>query len=191
MDLFQEFLKKYPPEENLTKPSAELLEKFRDRLPEKLLAFWQEYGFGNYGNGFFKVINPCDYTESLYSWLCGENPTRIPIMITAFGDIFYYRKVSDTEDDVCVLDIHYRQTILCAYSFDEFFEDFIVDDELKENFNYALFEEALQEKGELKANEIYYFVPALALGGAESIEYISKGEASVHQMFLFLLTQTE
>ncbi|WP_286674652.1 GAD-like domain-containing protein, partial [Clostridium sp. ZBS3] len=64
-------------------------------LPTELLNFWKEYGFGNYGDGIIKVINPLEYMENFYEWLGKEDFSKIPIILTAFGDAFYYRKLQD------------------------------------------------------------------------------------------------
>ena len=58
------FVSKYPPDPDLRKPAAELLPQFQGRVPAELLAFWQEYGFGNYGGGLLKLINPMDYSDN-------------------------------------------------------------------------------------------------------------------------------
>lgn len=128
MNLFDDFLQKYPPTGQLQKPSEEVLNQFRNRLPAELLEFWQAYGFGNYGNGLLKVIDPNDYADYFYVWLGGENPTRIPIMLTGFGNILYYRKLTDSVSDIALLDIHHRCTDVCAYSFGEFIQ-LLTDDE--------------------------------------------------------------
>ena len=47
-----------------------------------------------------------------------------------------------------------------------------------------LYDEALKEIGSLNHNEIFFFVPALVLGGAENIKYIKKGDANVHHQVL-------
>lgn len=188
MNLFDEFLKKFPPESDLEKPSEEVLDNLSRILPEELIDFWKKYGFGNYGNGIIKVINPLDYMDSLYTWLGKEDFSKIPILITGFGDIFYFRQLSEEVNDVCLLDIHYRQINVCTYSFEEFFEDFITDDEIIEDvLKKDLFMEAFQNKGTLKRSEIFCFVPALILGGSEAVEYIDKAEAGVHQLLLFTL----
>lgn len=188
MNLFDEFLKKFPPDSDLEKPSEEVLDSLSRVLPEELIDFWKNYGFGNYGNGIIKVINPLDYMDSLYTWLGKEDFSKIPILITGFGDIIYFRQLSEEVNDVCLLDIHYRQINVCAYSFEEFFKDFITDDEIIEDvLKKDLFMEALQNKGDLTGSEIFCFVPALILGGAEAVEYIDKAEADVHQLLLFTL----
>ena len=192
MNLFSDFLSKYPPFGELRKPSDEILEMFRGTLPEELLDFWQEYGFGNYGGGLLKVVNPFDYMDSLYTWLGGVNPTRLPILITAFGNIFYYRKLSETDDDVCLLDIHYRKISNCTLGFQEFFEDFIIEDTIAERLlDQKLFKQAVEKKGALEENEIFFFVPAIILGGSEYVDFIEIGNGAIQQQLLFQMGTEE
>lgn len=166
MNLFDDFLQKYPPTGQLQKPSEEVLNQFRNRLPAELLEFWQAYGFGNYGNGLLKVIDPNDYAEYFYVWLGGENPTRIPIMLTGFGNILYYRKLTDSVSDIALLDIHHRCTDVCAYSFGEFIQLLTDDEAAGPLLDKTLFGQALEKCGSLVGNEVFFFVPALALGEA-------------------------
>lgn len=60
------------------------------------------------------------------------------------------------------------------------------DEKFAEQFlRIELFQEASAKYGGLAENEIFFFAPALAFGGAESIPYIEKGDAVVHQHLLF------
>lgn len=68
---FDLFVNKYPPGNDLRKPAAEMLEQFQGKLPTELLDFWQKYGFGNYGGGLLKIIDPTDYVDTLTLWLGG------------------------------------------------------------------------------------------------------------------------
>lgn len=126
--------------------------------------------------------------ESLYEWLGKEDFSKLPILVTGFGDIFYYRKLSEVDEDICLLNIHYRNIIVCSYSLDDFLKSYIVDE-----VNYSkilrkeLFDQVYAVKGNLKPNDIYFFVPSLILGGKESVELIDKGNANVHQSLLFQL----
>ena len=184
-ELFNDFLKNFTPDSPLIKPTQEVLAYYEGILPEALLDFWKEYGFGNYGKGLIKVINPLEYKDNLYEWLGREDKSKVPIMMSAFGELFYYRKLTEVDDDVSVLDIHYRRINVCAYSFNGFI-DFISDEEVyKELLREALFNEAMDKLGPLKSNEIFMFAPALSLGGAEELKYIDKGDASTHQQLLF------
>ena len=55
------------------------------------------------------------------------------------------------------------------------------------NLKEELFNQAKEKLGNLESKEIYFFVPALILGGAENIKYIKKGNAVTHQLLLLEL----
>lgn len=185
MKVFDRFVNKYPPGNNLRKPTAEVLEQFQGKLPAELLDFWQDYGFGNYGGGLLKIIDPTDYMDTLALWL-GEQEDCFPILMTGFGTLFIYRKRSETADDMCMLDIHYRRSGSFSTGFSNFFERILPAENFAEQFlREDLFQEASAKHGVLAENEIFFFAPALVFGGAESIRYIEKGNAVVHQRLLF------
>jgi len=63
-DIFSDFLKNYPPEENLIKPSEHIIDAARSvKVPEEIINFWTSYGFGNYGDGIIKMIDPEKYIK--------------------------------------------------------------------------------------------------------------------------------
>ena len=186
--LITNFVKAYAPGKELGKPDETLLEFAKQMLPPEIVYLWTEYGFGDYGDGLIKVVDPRDYMDSLYSWLGSQDFHKIPIMVSAFGDIFYYRKLENDENDVSLLDIHYRRIDVCTYSYEEFFEKYISDPEIKEKvLRKNLFDQAVEKLGSLKYNEAFFFVPALVLGGGEDIKYVSKGDAYTHQHLLLEL----
>ena len=186
--LITNFVKAYAPGKELGKPDETLLEFAKQMLPPEIVYLWTEYGFGDYGDGLIKVVDPRDYMDSLYSWLGSQDFHKIPIMVSAFGDIFYYRKLENDENDVSLLDIHYRRIDVCAYSYEEFFEKYISNTEIKERvLRKNLFDQAVEKLGSLKYNEAFFFVPALVLGGGEDIKYVSKGDAYTHQHLLLEL----
>lgn len=88
MKVFDLFVSKYPPGNDLRKPTAETLEQFQGKVPAELLNFWQEYGFGNYGGGLLKIIDPTDYIDTLTLWL-GEQEGCLPILMTGFGTLLH------------------------------------------------------------------------------------------------------
>lgn len=179
------FIEKYKPGENLKKPDEKLLNFGKQMLPEEIIYLWEKYGFGEYGDGIIKVVDPRDYMNSLYTWLGGQDFNKIPIIVTAFGDIFYYRKIDENENDVSLLDIHYREIEVCGYSYQEFFEDYILDEDIiKDVLRVDLYKQAVDKLGKLNYDEIFFFTPALALGGGEDIKYIKKGNGAVHQKVL-------
>ena len=186
--LIDRFIAEYKPGKDLVNPDKELLDFGRQMLPPEIMYLWETYGFGEYGNGFIKVVDPRDYMHSLYTWLGKQDFSKIPLFVSAFGDIFYYRKLEGEENDISMLDIHYRKVEVCGYSYQEFFEGYILDENVKENvLRRTLFNEATAKLGALAVNECFFFVPALVIGGAENIKYIQKGDANVHQHLLFEL----
>ncbi|MDR2422455.1 MAG: DUF1851 domain-containing protein [Deltaproteobacteria bacterium] len=184
---FEKFIKAFTPPKYAIKLQHHLITYFEGILPAEIFKFWGSYGFGDYANGLIKVVNPIEYADPLYEWLGAEDPSKVPILVTGFGDIFYYRKLSDFGDeDVCFLDIHHRNIDICAYSLKDFFESFIVNKSKANNLlKSTLFKKAVLKKGILQFEEIYYFVPALILGGKEDIKHVDKGNGVTHQSLLF------
>ena len=185
-ELIDNFVKEYIPGDNLIKPDEEILKFGKEMLPPEILYLWENYGFGEYANGLLKVVDPRDYMNSLYSWLGGVDYNKIPIIVSAFGDIFYYRKLEDNENDVSLLDIHYRKVDVCAWSYQDFFKNYIIDKNVRKNIlREDLYNESVNKIGNLKYNEIFFFAPALIIGGIEKVEYVKKGDANVHHEVLF------
>ena len=176
-DSFSNFTREFPPSDNLTKPSEETIKKYQKNLPKELLDFWKEYGFGDYGDGIVKVINPSDYEN-----VTGINKDcDIPLLADSFGDIFLLRLIPEKKlKAIGILNMHFRNR-----------EFFIVDENCVEEFfggieasmpilRADLFGEAIKKCGKLAPDEIYFFTPALAMGGAEKIDFVEKGKAFVH-----------
>lgn len=185
-----QFIEKFKPIENLKKLDEEILNFGKQMLPKEIIELWEEYGFGEYGDGLIKVVYPREYMNSLYTWLGQKDFNKIPIMVTAFGDIFYYRKLENNENDVSILNIHYRKVEVCGYSYKEFFEQYILDEEVMKNvLRVDLYKQAVKKLGKLDYKDIFFFAPALVLGGEENIKYIKKGNGAVHHQVLLQIGQ--
>jgi hypothetical protein len=193
---FQKFIDLHSPSANVTPANSQLLEKYESMLPKGILEIWRNHGFGFYGNGFLQLINPDVFHEALCGWLMRDlDETRIPIIMTAFGTILYYRMLAKAEDgeiladDVAYLEPNYSATNTCAWSIDSFFNEYLVDDQsINELFFSSYFQNAKEMYGKLEKNEMYFFVPALRLGGSESIDNMDKGNANVHLNLLLQIT---
>ncbi|GHA55052.1 GAD-like domain-containing protein [Photobacterium aphoticum] len=91
---FEHFLQKFGrPFTTVDCPLA-TVEKFRGKLPDRLLEYWQEYGFCGFQQGVFWIVNPDDYEAVLDEWL---DQTDIPdndiyhvFARNAFGDLFLW-----------------------------------------------------------------------------------------------------
>ena len=87
-----------------------------------------------------------------------------------------------------MLNIHYRKVEVLAYSFKDFWEKTVTDKKVMEQLLYHdLYKQAVYAKGALQKNEIFFFVPALIMGGKPAIENVDKGDAVTHMHLLFEL----
>ncbi|MCL2609646.1 MAG: hypothetical protein FWD94_07080, partial [Treponema sp.] len=102
---FQSFVGKFTPSSNLIKPSEKTIKKYKNILPEDLMDFWMEYGFGNYGNGLVKIIDPSAYENAV-----GINKEcDVPLLVGSFGDIFIYRTIpAKNLKAIGILNVHFR-----------------------------------------------------------------------------------
>lgn len=181
----QAFLQKYPA--GKTTPAAkETIDKYKGLVPSALIELWEKQGFGKYGNGLIEIFNPDDFQDTLARWLGRKVDNYVPIAISAFGDLFYYRKLTETDEDVCYIDPQYRRINVCTWSLTDFFNDYLLSEENITDFlRKNLFEQAFEQNGELTNNEIYIFKLAFMIGGAEEIGNVDKGNAQVQLEILF------
>ena len=187
----QTFINKFSVDQAGNTVSPETVKKYQAYLPEALLELWQNHGFGFYGNGLLQIINPELYQDVLWSWLMKDQPdmTRLPIAISAFGLVFYYRLLSDDGDeDISFIDPHNSDIGVTAWSLTDFFNDWICDDEIIEQFlEKSALAKAQTQYGKLVDNQMYCYLPALRLGGRASDLNLDKGDAATHLDFLYQL----
>ncbi|PPD18747.1 MAG: glutamyl-tRNA amidotransferase [Methylomonas sp.] len=188
-EYFTEFLEGegFAPAIECRSVDEETFSHYRGKLPDRLLKYWQEYGLCGYGDGLFWIVNPADYKDILEQWLInttlwGKDDYHV-IARTAFGTLYIWGEKSGAR---MPLDA-YEHTLLPSDTFVP------VDKETKERFmgnffsnmnkEYSdtcdsggkfLFKKALKKLGPLKHDEIYAFVPALALGGSADIKNLQK-----------------
>jgi len=180
--MFEQFFKTYPDYIIVEKPISDFIEKYKDELPNEVLSFWKEYGFGTFMNGYFRVIKPDDYIDLLsdtYEYAQKE----IPIAVTAFGDIITWQ--GKAINMICYR-FNYSQ-IIGADEFDWFMNMDLTSNMFKEeDLKSEQFEKAKEKLGELDIDECYGYVPLLALGGGEKVENTQKVTTKIH---IDLITQ--
>ena len=179
--MMKSFLSCYTPSDTLVQASDDFVKKYSGLVPEELIALWYNYGFGNYGSGILKLINPDNYKKNLDLFLKVSDISNIPFMITGFGDIFYL----DNKQEIYLYKIHYKKKDFCASNLNEFFKSYIANSKVMNNdLRLNLFNLAQKELGELEDNDIYNFIPSLNFGGKEQVDYIQKADAVVSQKLL-------
>ena len=78
--------------------------------------------------------------------------------------------------------------IECGSSYQYFFERYLLDKGvIKKVLRSDLYKQAVKKFGQLGYQDIFFFTPALVLGGGEDIKYIEKGNGAVHQMVLLAI----
>jgi hypothetical protein len=128
-------------------------------------------------------------------WLLGNTAGRTTIGRTAFGEFVIFRDLSeraralglpgaDEACDVSIIDVHYRRMTMIADSAQSFVE-LLEDKSWQRAFlRRDLLDKVRKKLGELGDDELYAFVPALALGGAEEPKYVERCNWLVHQALL-------
>lgn len=67
----------------------EVVAAYRDRVPAELVEVWEQYGYGTFGQGFIRVINPAVYEAELGDRIgkTQGDGVAIPVMVTGLGDL--------------------------------------------------------------------------------------------------------
>jgi hypothetical protein len=187
--MLEKFYQYFQPEKGCVKSTETQVLKYKDKVPEALLHIWQSTGFGKYNDGLIEIIYPEDFESSLSTWLGKVMPNYVPIAISGFGELFYYRKLSDQDEDICLIDIQYRQIETLVWSLESFFNEFITNASERELWlREKLFQSAIMSEGKLQKHEVFTFTPILAFGGAEELQFLRKGNAQVYQELVFQMT---
>ncbi|MDR7212336.1 T6SS immunity protein Tdi1 domain-containing protein [Flavobacterium piscis] len=188
--MLEKFKNRYQPSSNCIFPSEEIIKEYKNKVPDLLIEIWRTTGLGKYNEGIIELINPKDYEASLWIWLGKQVLNYVPFAISGFGELFYYRKLTETDEDICIIDIQYRKIETLAWDMEFFFEDFLINEEdRKEWLREELFKQAISVKGSLLHNEIFALTPVLAMGGAPELKYLQKGNAQVYQDLVFQMTK--
>lgn len=171
----------------------EKIAKFRGKLPDKLLEYWQVYGWCGYAQGLFWTVDPDEWEDELDAWigdtefmerdayyviartafgeliLWGEKTGQSLKVMTAYGMIFPHFDEKEFQEDGpdLTLQLFFASTSRRSY-------------DMNDADGKPLFDRALAKLGVLDHNTMYGFVPALPLGGEPKLEHLQKLDAHVH-----------
>jgi hypothetical protein len=194
---FEYFLEKMGPciEKRVVPPSS--IERYRGKLPNQLLAYWEEHGWAGYADGLFWTVNPQEYEAVVEAWIgntafMAEDVFHI-IARGAFGKLYvwgvrtgYALKIF-APGSFCIPAIEPSPIDDMDFEMQIFFGGIT----RKGNDFVDMFAPAFERLGVLKHDEMYGFVPALALGGACEPEYLQKVKAVEHLVLLAQLAPLE
>lgn len=182
----------------------EKIEKFRGKLPDQLLAYWQEYGWCGYAKGLFWTVDPDEWEDVLEDWI-GETPfmerdAYYVIARSAFGELVLWgtrtgqslKIVPSYGWAIPAVDVEKFQRRGADRSLQLFFGSTSKDSyDLNDLKDRPLFEQALARLGPLDHDTMYGFVPALALGGQPTVDCLQKLDARVHLSILSQVTELQ
>ncbi|WP_137940316.1 GAD-like domain-containing protein [Chitinivorax sp. B] len=174
------------------------IDRYRGKLPDQLLKYWEGYGWAGYAKGRFWLVNPQEYEPVLEAWI-GEMPfmeqdayhviargafgdlylwgertgpslTISPASASAFPNHTYQHQVQIGNSNTVI------QHWLCACN------PALMD--WSDMNSQPLFDRALARLGRLDSTEMYGYVPALALGCPNTVEKLQKVSIIEHLVFL-------
>lgn len=165
-------------------------EKYKDQLPSLLISHWENYGWSGYGDGIFWTVNPSEYATLIAIWLEHSGIEQAcafhVIARSAFGDLYLWQEKTGSRLTICAAYARYlyskatSQTRDSDVSVESFFAS-----KKPENIDFeGLFQGALKALGPLQPDEMYGFVPALALGGPADLKHLQKVKTIEHLTFL-------
>ncbi|SFF82114.1 hypothetical protein SAMN05518865_10532 [Duganella sp. CF458] len=196
-EYFGYFLEKMGPpiQKRHVPPSS--VKRFRGKLPDQLLAYWEEHGWCGYADGLFWTVDPQEYEPVLEAWI-GETPfvendAYHLIARSAFGELYFWGERTG-ESLRLFAPGSYCLPIESVFEEDELelgVRAFFSIRDREENDFAEMFVPALEKLGHLKHDEMYGFAPALALGGPSTLKNLTKVKAVEHLVILSQLAPLE
>lgn len=151
-------------------------------------------------DGFLHIVAPDRLDETLAEWLGAFDPTRTPFARTALGDILYVRdlrerarglgvdeEIAEVAHDVSLVDVRYKQTRMLGTEFAAVVSNLTDPAWLESELRKDLYDSAVERLGRPDFDEIFGFVPALALGGGEDPANLKRLNADVALSILLQL----
>ncbi|HGA2320536.1 TPA: GAD-like domain-containing protein [Pseudomonas putida] len=176
---------------------ASTIERYKGKLPDKLLQYWMEHGWCGYGDGMFWTVNPQEYEGVVASMLDSANLQTYDrfhlIARGAFGDLYLFGEKTGFSLKIAPHIGRYigRKSKATASDMDRLVQNFFACRDLDSNDFDDMFEPAKKNLGTLSPDEMYGFVPALVFGGSIRLDNIQKLKAIEHLVLLSQLCTIE
>jgi len=160
------------PSDQCENATGEVIEKYKGVLPNALLDEWRDYGWCAYANGNLWLVNPDDYADALQEWLpdwCHGEDLPVVFARGPFGELLV-----SYQDVVGQLNVHHGRYIEIGADVETFLEFSLDKGYVAEALVASLAKRVRKRIGALASDEMYTFVPALALGGTHSASSAEK-----------------
>lgn len=197
-DWYDDLVKKYGTPSHATRPTDGDLQKWQGILPDLLLRYWREQGWGGLAKGQYWVCNP-DLLRPVIEELFTGDPDiapddMIPIGYNALGRIdVYFGKGRTMTVDLPFGTVRWRDESINSYTKEPSSEFDVIYGRIasgahridrRDEYGEKLFPKALKRLGELSTGTIYGFVPAYLMGGALKVENLQTLPIVEHLVFL-------
>ncbi len=164
---FDRFIEKRGKTKEFGKPSNSTIVQYQNKLPDFLIKVWQTYGFASYANGLFFVTSPEPF-EQIVNLYFGKEHTYTVFSHTSFGDLLLW---DSEKPSVISLNANTGRGVRMVDDgdIDGFFAFGMNNDRFYKVHRYELHLKAVEKFGQLEPDQVFAFVPALALGGSEKL----------------------
>ena len=192
---FEGFLEDFGPAIEKRAVPTSRLEYYHGKLPNKLLAYWQAYGWCGYADGLFWTVDPEEYDSVVEAWIGEtefmEQDAYHIIARTAFGGLYFWGERSGFSLKVFAPGSYSvpRKSRFTGDKMDFGAQVFFGGLDPNDNDFEQLFAPTLKKLGRLRYDEMYGFVPALALGGPATLDHLEKVKAVEHLVLLAQLSE--
>lgn len=186
-EYFDGFMEDFGEPFESTPITEEVINTYRDKLPERLFTYWRGVGTCGFGDGLFWMTDPTQYQEILDNWLEGtvfeERKDLSVIARNAFGVLYVWAK-----NKGIVLKIYpmtnainyFKENDKRSFSSEKNNEDWHMESfwgftdldegDYEDTNDKPLFERALKKFGRLHTDEMYGFSHSPVMGGKEILE---------------------
>jgi hypothetical protein len=179
MPQFTDFIKTHGPAAKCRPATESSIVTYREKLPEPLIAQWEDSGWCAYGGGLIWLADPDQLKATVMEWL-GAESNAIPFARSAFGHIFLW-------DQECahMLDPQYGTIGKFVNKIEVVFNYVLRSKQyLDDVLDIKLFRKASKKLGQLEYDECYGFEPAIALGGPGTLDTLRKVKLLEHLSIL-------
>jgi hypothetical protein len=171
------------------------IDRYRSKVPDAMIEFWQLHGTGTILNGYFQFCDPCDYASIVKLIFDGDShlkPEQTYMLgFGAFGSMILWNEVYQNVDVDLVRghvscrslvsgkanDPNTALTTVLIMLDSPTFDEYDADAE-------KLFEPARSTLGTLAVGQVYGFKPILAFGGNRALSSLAIYDSKPHMAIL-------
>jgi hypothetical protein len=175
---FEGFLEDFGPAIHRHDVPESSIDRYRGKLPDQLLAYWQEHGWCGYADGLFWTVDPQEYESVLDAWIGEtqfmERDAYHVIARSAFGTLYFGGERTGFALKLFAPGAYILPRSLRNTSLNKQIQDFF----------------GFRDRSENDFDELFTpVVPALALGGAATIANLQIVSAVEHLVLLAGLSE--